>query len=152
MTRRTIILSVAALGLAAAGCSSSSKTVASTPAAASAGSGTVALGTTAKAGQVLVGSNGHTLYLLETEVGTTSMCTGGCAGTWPALVASSPGAGSGVTQAKLSTANGQAPNQVVYNGHLLYYFAGDSAAGDVNGTSIPHWYPVGADGNKVDKG
>jgi len=47
---------------------------------------------------------------------------------------------------KLSSANGQVPSQVVYNGHLLYEFAGDKAAGDTNGTKIPHWHDVNAAG------
>ena len=53
--------------------------------------------------------------------------------------------------AKLSTANGEVPNQVVYNGHLLYFFAGDKAPGDITGTKIPNWYPVSPAGSKIDK-
>ena len=105
-----------------------------------------------KFGKILVGSNGHTLYMLEKEQGTTTACTGACAANWPALTASgTPSVGAGITASKVSTASGQLPDQVVYNGHLLYFFARDAAAGDVNGVSIPGWYPVGADGNKVDK-
>lgn len=99
----------------------------------------------------LVGPNGHTLYLFEKDNGTTSACTGACVGVWPALVApGTPSGGSGVDATKLSTATGQAPNQVVYNGHLLYFFANDQAAGDTNGTKIPNWYAVDKDGNSIE--
>ena len=106
----------------------------------------------AKEGKILVGANGHTLYLLEKEQGTTSSCTGTCAANWPAVTASgTPVVGPGVDSSKVSTANGQVPNQVVYNGHLLYLFVRDAAPGDVNGLAVSGWYPVGPDGNKVDK-
>jgi predicted lipoprotein with Yx(FWY)xxD motif len=112
----------------------------------------VTVASTPTYGQLLVGPNGHTLYLFEKDTGTTSACTGGCAPAWPALTASTaPTGGAGVDMSKLSTASGQVPNQVVYNGHLLYFFAGDSAPGDLNGTKIPNWYPVAASGNKIDK-
>ena len=42
------------------------------------------------------------------------------------------------------------PDQVVYNGHLLYHFASDTAPGDVNGLGIPSWYPVDAAGDAID--
>jgi predicted lipoprotein with Yx(FWY)xxD motif len=88
------------------------------------------------------------VYFLDTESGTTSSCTGGCAAVWPGVASASgaPAGGAGVDATKLSTANGQVPNQVVYNGHLLYEFAGDKAAGDTNGTKIPHWHDVNAAG------
>jgi predicted lipoprotein with Yx(FWY)xxD motif len=108
---------------------------------------TVTVAQTSK-GSVLVGPNGHTLYIFDKDNGTTSACMASCAPTWPALGATgTPTAGDGVDDSKLSTANGQVANQVVYNGHLLYFFAGDSDAGQVNGASIPGWHAVTADGN-----
>ena len=71
---------------------------------------------------------------------------------WPGLAAAgAPTGGPGVDAAKLSTANAEVANQVVYNGHLLYFFSGDSAAGQINGTKIPNWYPVSPAGDKIDK-
>ena len=58
---------------------------------------------------------------------------------WPVLSATpAVSVGSGVDAGKLGSAHGQ----VTYNGHLLYYFSGDSAAGDMNGVDIEGWYPV----------
>jgi predicted lipoprotein with Yx(FWY)xxD motif len=162
MNNKWIIATVggaAALGLALSACSSSksspSTTAAASAPAASATTASAAVVMVAKVGadQALVGPNGHTLYMLETEKGTTSGCTGGCAAIWPALTATgAPSGGSGVDASKLSTASGQVPNQVTYNGHLLYNFSADNAPGDVKGTSIPNWYPVSPAGDKIDHG
>ena len=118
---------------------------------AASGSGTVNIAEVPTFGKVLVAADGRTLYLFEKDTGTTSACTGACATAWPALVApGAPSAGTGVDKAKLGTANGQVANQVTYNGHLLYEFAKDSKPGDVNGVTIPEWYPVNPAGDKID--
>src|SRR4051794_34856941 len=53
-------------------------------------------------GKILVGSNGHTLYLFEKDQGTTSACVGACAQVWPALTATgTPAVGPGVTASKV---------------------------------------------------
>jgi predicted lipoprotein with Yx(FWY)xxD motif len=148
---------VGGLALASA-CSSGSNSAATTTTAAATSSSAAASGSTVSVEKAsgglkdhLVGPNGHTLYLFEKDTGTTSACTGACSATWPALTASSaPTGGTGVDATKLSTATGQVANQVVYNGHLLYYFGGDSAAGQANGKSIPNWYLVDANGNSID--
>src|SRR3954468_4288631 len=57
------------------------------PAAAASSGPLVSVATDAKHGRVLVGANGHTLYLFEKDSGTTSACTGGCAAVWPGLTA-----------------------------------------------------------------
>ena len=61
-----------------------------------------------------------------------------------------PTGGEGIDASLLATADGQVPDQVVYNGHLLYHFASDTAPGDVNGLGIPSWYPVDAAGDAID--
>lgn len=152
-----LALAVFAMLAIAAGCGSSDKKASATAppttttAPSSDANATVKLADAPDVGSHLVGPDGRTLYLFEKDQGLTTACTGGCVPNWPALTASSPVAGNGVDKAKLSTANGQQPDQVVYNGHLLYYFAGDTAPGQVNGTKIPSWYPVDAAGDKIDK-
>lgn len=167
-------LAIAAmLAIAAAACGSSSNKSSSTttgaqrssgtassntaaaPASGSSGSSgaTVSVVHNAKYGNILAGPNGHTLYLFEADKGTKTACgQGACKAVWPALAASSgkPTAGSGVDASKLMTAMGQVPNQIVYNGHLLYYFSGDMGAGQANGTSIPMWYVVSPSGEEVE--
>lgn len=122
----------------------------STTAAPAGGEATVTLAAAGDLGEVLVGPDGRTLYLFELDDGTNSACTEGCADAWPALVADGePIAGEGLDPSLLGTADGQVPDQVTYDGHLLYSFSGDEAPGDVNGLEIPEWYPVDAEGNAV---
>jgi predicted lipoprotein with Yx(FWY)xxD motif len=98
-------------------------------------------------GEVMVNTDGRTLYLFTKDSGTTTACTGGCAQTWPALqAAGEPTAGKGVDASKLATASGQ----VAYGGRLLYLYSGDKAKGDVNGQGIGGvWFVVGPDGEPV---
>ena len=111
------------------------------------GAATVAVAEIDGVGEALVSSDGLTLYLFEQDDGLTSACTDACADAWPPLVADGdPVAGDGVDAALLEVAEG---GQVAYNGHLLYTFSGDSAAGDANGVGIPSWFPVDAAGNAV---
>lgn len=108
-----------------------------------AGSGSTAIIKTASAtvqGQsvtILTDAQGKTLYFFTPDSATTSACVGACAENWPPLLftgSGTPGAGS--LPGKLTvvkTANG---NQVEYNSHLLYTFAGDQAPGQTNGEGI----------------
>jgi predicted lipoprotein with Yx(FWY)xxD motif len=113
----------------------------------------VAIAQNPKEGSILTDAAGRTLYVFARDTGTTSACTSqGCVATWPAYtVSGTPRAGAGVDASKLATATGQVPSQVTYFGHLLYYFAHDSAPGDVNGVNIPNWFAVGPDGSQVKK-
>ena len=101
-------------------------------------------------GDYLVDAEGRTLYLFEQDQGTTTACTGQCSANWPPLVADAPTGGEGVDASQLATADGIEPNQVTYFGHLLYYFAGDEAAGDTNGVGLPDWYAVNPAGEAIE--
>ncbi len=91
-------------------------------------------------GLVLVGPDGHSLYVFDRDQGTTSACTGACAKAWPPLTSSgTPTVAAGLDASKAGKASS---GQVTYNGHLLYYFSGDTAPGDTNGVSIPGWHVV----------
>jgi len=85
-----------------------------------------------------------------------STCYGTCASVWPPL---RPGgtltAGHGITQARLSIiARRDGTKQVAYNGHPLYYYVGDRAAGQTAGQGKDQfggaWYLVKANGSKLD--
>jgi predicted lipoprotein with Yx(FWY)xxD motif len=117
------------------------------------GDATLMIATDPTLGEHLVDGQGRTLYLFEQDQGTTTACTGGCADNWPPIVANgTPTAGEGIDAAELATADGIEPNQITYHGHLLYYFAGDQAAGDTNGIGIPDWYAVDPAGNAIETG
>jgi predicted lipoprotein with Yx(FWY)xxD motif len=103
-------------------------------------------------GQMLVDSQGRTLYLFLSDKGSTSTCEADCASTWPALtVTGQPTAGDGVDAATLgTTTRPDGGTQVTIDGHPLYMFSGDAAAGDTNGQGIGGvWFVVSPDGAPI---
>jgi predicted lipoprotein with Yx(FWY)xxD motif len=104
----------------------------------------------------LVDGKGRTLYLWEADKNGTSTCTSACAAAWPPVTVSGTAqAGSGITQSLLGTVKrDDGTEQVTYNGHPLYYFVGDTAAGMAKGQGSKafgaDWYVVNAKGSKID--
>lgn len=88
-------------------------------------------------GTVLVDSQGRTLYWFAIDTMTSSKCTGTCATFWPPLLGK-PSMASGVslsgTFGTIKRSGGQL--QATYDGHPLYTFKQDTAAGQVNGNDI----------------
>jgi len=106
-------------------------------------------------GDILVNSEGRTLYLLQKDVGTTRKCTGPCPTNCPPLRANGKlTEGSSVNASLLgTTSRSDGSPQVIYNGHPLYLYAGDQKAGDTNGQSVDafgaKWYVVSPAGNLI---
>lgn len=120
-------------------------------AVAPAGGDTLAVADIDGLGEALVDAEGFTLYLFTNDEGTTSACADACLDTWPAAVADGePVVGDGVDATLVSTADAAAPDQLVYNGHLLYRFSGDAAPGDANGAEIPNWHAVDVNGDAIE--
>lgn len=157
------VAAVAMFGLS--GCSSDKKSddAASTstaPAASSeapaAADGASALNTSSTAaGTIVVDGNGMAVYQFDTDTqgGTSSTCEGACASNWPAV----PGGAAaptvdGVTGA-LGTITGVDGNpQLTLNGWPLYYYAGDQAAGDINGQGVGGvWWVLTPAGDPITK-
>jgi predicted lipoprotein with Yx(FWY)xxD motif len=115
------------------------------------GPSTVDVGQNSSLGSILVDSNGMTLYLFTNDSNNTSTCFDTCATKWPPLLTNgAPIPGTGVTASLLGTfTRPDGTVQVTYNGHPLYYFAKDTAAGDTNGEGVGSiWYVVTPDGNQ----
>jgi predicted lipoprotein with Yx(FWY)xxD motif len=88
-------------------------------------------------GMVLTGPNGMALYTHAGDSATASTCTGACATAWPPLTTTSqPMAGSGVTGQLGTLTRADGTTQVTYRGLPLYYWQGDTKAGDVTGNSV----------------
>jgi predicted lipoprotein with Yx(FWY)xxD motif len=144
--------------LAAVGCSSSkanpSTAPTSAPPAANGQAATVSVAKTGL-GNVLVGSQGRTIYLFQADSGTTSACTGACASAWPPVrVTGQPTGGSGINSSLLgTTARSDGNPQVTYNGHPLYLYVGDQKAGDTTGQGVNAfgggWFVLSAAGNQI---
>jgi predicted lipoprotein with Yx(FWY)xxD motif len=132
-----------AAALLAAACSSSSSSgsaAGSTPAAnSSSGSasttGTVIKTTAGSTGAFLTDKSGRAVYLWVKDGKNMSACSGACAGAWPPVTATGAVTASGSVKASdLSTiTRSDGTKQVTYDGHPLYYFAGDSGSGQTNG-------------------
>lgn len=84
---------------------------------------------------ILTNAQGMTLYYYKPDTPTTSACTGGCAQNWPPLTFSGSGTPTSSTPlpGKLSVVNTANGAQVEYQGHLLYTFIQDTAAGQTTG-------------------
>jgi predicted lipoprotein with Yx(FWY)xxD motif len=99
-------------------------------------------------GTILVDSKGRTLYLFRSDSGSKSTCLGACADTWPPLRATAKPTVSGRAIASLvgTTTRSDRTQQVTYNGHPLYLYAGDEKAGDTRGQGLTDfgasWYAL----------
>jgi predicted lipoprotein with Yx(FWY)xxD motif len=125
------------------GSSSSSAPASSAPAAegatgsavAGGGSGLVITTKSGSAGAFLTDGSGRAVYLWMKDGKDSSACSGACAGAWPPVTTTGAvTASGGVNMAGLSTITRPGgAKQVIYDGHPLYYFSGDSGPGQVNG-------------------
>lgn len=148
----------ALISITIAGCGSTSvprqRNTLSTPTAAA--SPVVA---TAENGRVLVGANGDSLYLLTADTATNAACTGACLSIWPpVLVTAAPTHVAGIYGHFGTLKRSDGSLQLVYDGHPLYFFSGDSAAGMVTGEGLPfpatgpiqgHWYLMSTNGSGI---
>ena len=103
-------------------------------------------------GRVLVDANGLTLYLFTKDGdGGVPTCAGGCATAWPpALLSDAPVVGDGIDPALVTTVDTPEGKQLKIGKWPLYRFAGDAAAGEINGqASGGVWFVVGADAKSI---
>jgi predicted lipoprotein with Yx(FWY)xxD motif len=147
---------LAILASVAAGCGGGAATAASSapPKTASGQTATVGISSTG-IGQILVNSQGRTLYLFKADQGIKSACTHACAGAWPPLlVTGKPTAGQGINASLVGTATRpEGTTQLTYNGHPLYLFVQDQKAGETNGQGVSAfgaaWFALNSAGNQV---
>ncbi|MGH3205476.1 MAG: COG4315 family predicted lipoprotein [Streptosporangiaceae bacterium] len=158
---------LAALALALSACASSTSSSSSTPAttapaaggssaaassapASSAGGTTVNM-TTINGTAVLTNSSGKTLYWFAPDTSTTSKCSGSCVTYWPPVTGPVT-AGSGVTGTLGTITRSDGTMQATYDGHPLYTYVGDTAAGQAKGNGLNLsgglWYEMTVSGAK----
>jgi len=141
--RLRILLAVPAVAAAAAvlaACSSSGtssasggsgSTSTSSPAAATAGG----LKTTTIGGAtVLTNAKGFTLYWFVPDTSTKSNCNGTCAQNWPPVKGPATASGVKGTFGTIKRSDGSV--QATFDGHPLYTFVGDTAAGQAKGNGL----------------
>ena len=150
------VLATAACGSAAA---SPSAPASSAPAAGSSASasttGTVITTHAGSAGTFLTDGSGRAVYLWAKDGMNMSACSGACAAAWPPVPATGTLTATGGAKASdLGTiTRSDGTKQVTYDGHPLYYFVGDSAAGQTNGQGSDNfgakWWLVAPSGAKI---
>jgi len=134
---RLFTLAAAAV-LVVAACTSSAAGPAQTGGGTTSAAGvTVGAASSPSFGTVLVGPNGRTLYTHPGDSATASTCTGACATAWPPLTTpSQPTAATGVSGGLGTLTRADGTTQVTYRGMPLYYWEGDTKAGDVTGNGV----------------
>ncbi|MGH3152087.1 MAG: COG4315 family predicted lipoprotein [Streptosporangiaceae bacterium] len=148
---------LAALAIALSACASSTSSSPSTTGAttaagggASSASGGSTVGMTTISGTaVLTNASGKTLYWFVPDTSTASKCTGTCATFWPPVTGPVT-AGSGVTGTLGTITRADGSTQATYDGHPLYAFTGDTAAGQAKGEGLNEqggvWYEMEVSG------
>ena len=152
-------LLAAACSSSAAASSPSSAPASSAPAAGSSASasttGTVITTHAGSAGAFLTNGSGRAVYLWAKDGMNMSACSGACAAAWPPVPATGKlTAAGGAKASDLGTiTRSGGTKQVTYDGHPLYYFVGDSAAGQTNGQASDNfgakWWLVASSGAKI---
>lgn len=106
-----------------------------------------------KLGTILTDSDGRTLYMFAEDLPSQSTCDNKCSEIWPPFgVKGEPTLAPGIPGSVGVTVREDGSNQVIYNGHPLYYFSKDTKPGDTNGNGIagkwsvvhPAPIPIGA--------
>ena len=152
-------VAVAASAVLLAACGSSSGGAGGAPASSTAASTSAAVAMvethSGPMGTYLTDSTGRTLYDFVSDTSTSSSCSGQCVQFWPPLTTTgAPTASGGATASLLGTiTRTDGTLQVTYNGHPLYYFKEDTAAGDTKGQGVDgfgaKWWLVNAAGSSI---
>src|SRR5688572_5170202 len=120
--------------------------------------------TDAEEGTYLVDGNGMSLYLFLADTqgkdGTEPKvtCEGDCLAVWPPLVVEEAPVGDDTLDKSLlgTVERSDGLLHVTYNGWPLYYYAEDSAPGDIKGHDIEsfgeEWYLIGPNGERAEGG
>lgn len=117
------------------------------------------VGQSADHGKYLVDGTGKTVYMLDKDNATTSTCQNACATEWPPLLAQN-----GTPKAMDPSMDDSAitviqrndgTQQVAYDGHPLYHYSKDTAAGQLNGAGkddeFGHWSLLTPEGQPAAK-
>ena len=101
-------------------------------------------------GGYLTDQDGRTVYVFTKDTTSTSTCNGGCAQAWPPLEGVAT-AGAGVDGSLIGVGSRQdGSKQATYKNMPLYYWSGDTKAGDINGQNIQGvWFVISPSGDLI---
>ena len=145
------LAAVAAVGGITAASAASSPSAASSLPASHSGAATVRTASVTvggKAETILVNGHGLPLYFYKPDTAAKSLVSGTLAQLWPPLTSAAPAAAG--LSGKVTVVMDSHGDQVTYNGHPLYTFKFDKAAGDTSGQGkLDTWFMVSAAGAKI---
>jgi len=142
---------------AATGPSTSTTSTGSGTATPASTSGGMKIGTASGPEGTFLVADGRAIYLWVADSHGRSTCYGACAQAWPPVTTKGAPSGSGgVMSAHLGTVTRtDGTKQVTYDGHPLYYFAGDPASGTTHGQGSnsfgAKWWLVAPSGAAITK-
>ena len=85
--------------------------------------------------------DGFSLYFFDNDSAGVSNCNGGCLAAWPPLLAdANDEAEEPYSIIDRSMGGTATAKQWAYHGMPLYFYVGDTAAGQTNGKAIPKWH------------
>lgn len=158
-SRTAAAFAALALGLVLAGCGGSTGGTSTSggggygmPADGGAPDGSTLATSPSSLGRIVVDGTGLTVYMFDTDTkgAGTSACTGTCLVNWPPVTSDAQPKLDGVTGTIGLIPSGDGAQQITLDGWPLYYYAGDKAAGDVNGQGVGGvWWVLSADGTPV---
>lgn len=98
-------------------------------------------------GKYLTDTEGMSLYFFTKDSVGKSACSGDCIARWPIYFRDKVAAGAGLKDADFATIvreDGQ--KQSTFRGYPLYYWMGDSKAGETSGQGVGNvWYVIDPD-------
>ena len=145
-----VALIVAACGSSSTSSAGSSSTPSSTARASSSASSAALRTATIGGATVVTNAKGFTLYWFVPDTSTKSNCNGTCAAFWPP-VKGPVTAGPGVTGTLGTITRSDGSAQATWNGHPLYTYVGDTAAGEAKGNGVNQsggvWHEVTVSGS-----
>jgi len=139
LSRAVVALGVIALATACGSSSPGAAANTASPATSAASGVDLEQGTATVMGAnetVLTSPDGFTLYYLTVDTATAPKCTGACLTTWPPLLSNGNPSSMVPLSGTLTVVMNANGDQVAFNGHLLYRFAGDKVKGDAKGEGI----------------
>ncbi|WP_425005510.1 hypothetical protein [Mycolicibacterium sp. S3B2] len=109
-------------------------------------------------GTIVVDGKGRTVYASSADTGGRPTCYDACADTWlPLLASGNPSGGIGIQVSQVTTATRRdGAEQATYQGHPLYWYAGDGMPGEINGHGVElfgaEWFVLTPDGDRATVG
>jgi predicted lipoprotein with Yx(FWY)xxD motif len=105
-------------------------------------------------GTILESTSGKAIYWFAPDTKTKSMCNGSCATYWPPVLGHAEAASGTSLPGTFGTIKrNDGKTQATYDGHPLYYYAGDSSAGMVTGNDVNAsgglWWAMTPSGAKI---